>query len=136
VFTIFTHVSLLVFLFFNVQAAIDLDQQMIETQLALGTPDARAAALAVYQQGAHSKSFAEISLNSGVASTVSEGAVCVGTSANGDEVRGTVMEEAAAGATTIKVQYGTSIVQDSYVNCQVGGSPEPNTEGCKLNDDF
>ena len=104
---------------------------MIENNLAAGTDDGRQAALAVYQKGAHSKSYAHVTLDTALVSDVSGGVTVVGKNANGDEIRGKVMSSAAAGETKLMVQYDTTIFQASYVGCQVGGSPEPVTDGCK-----
>ena len=104
---------------------------MLEAQLAAGTDDGRAAALAVYQKGAHSKSYAQVTLATALTSDITEGVAVVGKNANGDEISGTTMSSASAGSTELKIQYDTSSVQASYVTCQVGGSPSPVTDGCK-----
>lgn len=104
---------------------------MMEAQLAAGTDDGRQAALAVYQRGAHSKSWAQVTLDTALASDVNSGVVVVGKNANGDEINGKTMGSSAAGSTELKVQYDTSSIQASYVTCQVGGSPSPVTDGCK-----
>ena len=108
-----------------------MDQQAIENQLALGTSEGRQNALKVYTNGAYSKSFAVLTLDAALANEVGADVEVIGKTAGGDEVRGTVMETASAGATTLRVQYATTSVQDSYVGCQVGGNPDPKTDGCK-----
>ena len=87
--------------------------------------------MAVYQKGAHSKSFAEVTLDTALSSAVTKGVAVVGKNANGDEIAGSVYADAAAGDSVLKVQYDTSSVQATYVGCQVGGSPTPVTDGCK-----
>lgn len=104
---------------------------MMEANLAAGTDDGRQAALAVYQKGAHSKSYAHVTLDTALTSAVSKGVAVVGKTANGDDVSGQVLKDAAAGDTELKVQYDTTTVQESYVTCQVGGSSAPVTDGCE-----
>ena len=105
----------------------------MEEQLALATTDSYAQAQAIYEEGAHSKSFAEVTLTDTLPGAIEKGTGFVGTNANGDEVRGVAMEAAPTGATTLKVQYAVSDMQASYVNCQVGAlGDDGNTEGCKF----
>jgi hypothetical protein len=62
---------------------------------------------------------------------VKAGTVVTGSSLDGsDEVVGTIYEDYAIGASSIKVLYGVIDIQSKYVNCQVGAHPEPNTVGC------
>lgn len=114
------------------QAAIDLDQQAIEAQLAAGTDEGKANARSIYTQGAFSKSYAEIVLDTPLANTLSKGVEVVGASADGTEIRGAVLDEAVSGDKIVRVQYSTSGVQESYVGCQVGGNPDPVLDGCKF----
>lgn len=111
-------------------AAIDLDQQAIEGQLAAGTEEGMANALRIYTEGAFSKSYAEITLDTPLTSTLPKGTEVVGTNTNNDEIRGTILDEAEASDKIIRVQYATTGVQESYVGCQVGGNPEPVFDGC------
>lgn len=126
------------FFFFSVfssshQAAIDLDQAVLEEQLALGTDQGRQAALGVYTKGAHSKSYAEVTLSTPLTGTVQKGVEAIGVDTKGNEVRGNVYADTASGSSTLKIQYATTSVQETYVNCQVGANPTPNTDGCKCN---
>ena len=114
------------------QAAIDLDQQAIEGELAAGTDEGMANALKIYTQGAFSKSYAEVTLDDPLANSLPQGTEVIGTSTNGDEVRGSVLDEAESGDRIVRVQYDTTSVQASYVGCQVGGNPNPVFDRCKL----
>ncbi|KAG7346339.1 low iron-inducible periplasmic protein [Nitzschia inconspicua] len=110
--------------------ALDLDQQMMEQQLALGTDQSFATAKNIYTNGAHSKSVASVTLNSGLLNAIPAKTPVSGRSASGQEVVGTTLEDYPAGATTIEIQYNTISIQAQYVGCQVGGSPTPNLQGC------
>jgi hypothetical protein len=103
---------------------------MMEEQLALGTDQSFETAKSIYSEGAHSKSIASITLNSGLLDPVPAKTPVSGKSTSGVEVVGTTYEDYEAGATNIIVQYDTITVQSNYVGCQVGASPTPNTEGC------
>jgi hypothetical protein len=104
----------------------------MEEQLALGTTDSYILAQKIYEEGAYSKSYAEVTLSTELSGAVQEDAEAVGKDASGGEVRGRAMESATKGATTLQIQYATTDIQASYVNCQVGALEElGNTEGCK-----
>lgn len=104
----------------------------MEAQLALGTTDSYILAQKVYEEGAYSKSYAEVTLSTGLSGAIQEGIEIIGESADGGEVRGKVLESAETGATKIRIQYATTDIQASYVNCQVGALEElGNIEGCK-----
>lgn len=111
-------------------AAIDLDQQAIESQLATGTEEGFAAALRIYQEGAFSKSYAEVKLDTALTMDLPAGTEIVGSNSNDDEIRGTLLDEAEAGDVMVRVQYSTTGVQASYVTCQVGANPDPVFDGC------
>jgi len=110
--------------------AIDLDQDAMQTQLALGNDDGFAAALRIYTEGAHSKSVAVVTLSAPLAIDVAKGTSFMGVDADGNQVAGKAYENNAAGATEVKVQYKTTDSQKDYVGCQVGASVYPNTERC------
>ncbi|KAG7343103.1 low iron-inducible periplasmic protein [Nitzschia inconspicua] len=110
--------------------AIDLDQQAIEIQLAMGTTESFNAASKIYTDGAFSKSVAKVQLASPLTSSVAEGDQITGLNADGAEVVGTAYASYSTGADVIEIQYRTLDLQSSYVGCQVGANPNPNTVGC------
>jgi len=110
--------------------AIDLDQEAMEQQLAFGNVDSYAAARKIYEEGAYSKSVAEVTLASGLPNNVEKGTIIFGASVDGNQVAGKAYEDNAAGSTRLIVQYQTSDSQKNYVNCQVGASTSPNLDGC------
>ncbi|CAJ1948943.1 unnamed protein product [Cylindrotheca closterium] len=111
--------------------AIDLDQQAIEFELAKATDDSFALAKRIYNQGAHSKSYADITLSSGLTTSVNKGKAMIGKDSQGRDVAGVAFETYQAGTTAIRFEYGTSDIQTSYVNCQVGALGEAgNLDGC------
>jgi hypothetical protein len=110
------------------QASIDLDQQEIENLIAEGN---YSEAQNVYEQGAHSKSIAVLTLSTDLRKAVPEGTKIEGRNMKSRAVSGKAYKDYEAGATIIEVQYDTSGIQASYVGCQVGGSSEPVLDGCK-----
>ena len=86
----------------------------------------------VYENGSHSKSFATLGLLTALESFTPQGTAVTGTSVDGQPVSGKVYADAQQGAMQLQVQYATKDAQDSYVRCQVGGSSEAVTDGCKL----
>lgn len=115
----------------HAQAAIDLDQKTIESELAKKTEQGQENALKVYAEGAFSQSYAEITLSNGVGLDVAKDTEVYGRSAGGKMVRGKIMNLVQTGEPVIEVQYHASPVQTSWTDCHVGGNPEPNTNGCK-----
>jgi len=115
--------------------AIDLDQKAMESQLALKTDASFQNARRIYEEGAFSKSYAQITLTSpGLATSIAKGAAIMGKNAAGNEVAGKAYTSYAAGDLVLKVQYQTGDVQSSYVECQVGGLlvENSNTDGCLI----
>lgn len=112
--------------------AIDLDQKAIETQLALKTDSSFTNARKIYEEGGYSKSYAQITLTSGLTSSIAKGADIMGVNGDGNEVAGKAYTSYAEGAQVIRFQYKTGDVQSSYVGCQVGGllAENSNTAGC------
>merc|ERR1711933_656645 len=108
----------------------DLDQEAMEQQLSLANEDAYKAALKIYEEGAYSKSVAEVTLTAPLPIDVEKGTSIMGVGSDGNQVAGKAYEDNAAGATSIIIQYKTSDAQKNYVNCQVGASTTPNFEGC------
>jgi hypothetical protein len=109
---------------------MDLDQEMMEEQLALATDDSFAAALRLYSEGAFSKSVAKVTLSSAIGDSIEKGTMIEGENADGEQVIGKAYADYASGATEIMIQYQTSDNQATYVECQVGASVSPNTKGC------
>lgn len=106
-----------------------MDQQEIEVLIANGE---YGAAKNVYEQGAHSKSYAVLTLTSALSTGVPKGTLIEGTSVDGNAISGKAYSDHEAGAMTLEVQYSTSDIQASYVGCQVGGSSDPVLGGCKF----
>ena len=111
------------------QAGIAGDQAVIEKLCGLGTTAGLDQSLAVYEQGGHSKSFAEITITGGLQTTVLKG-----TNMEQGSISGKALEDTPSGSPTIKMQYSTSDSVLEYVNCKVGGLPDDETvtAGCKL----
>ena len=108
--------------------AIDLDQAALETQLALKTEASFANARKIYNEGGHSKSYAEVMLASALASAVMKDDPITGKNAEGNEVIGKAYEAYAPGVSVIKVLYPTTDTQAS--ECQVGGLVNTTMSGC------
>jgi hypothetical protein len=110
---------------------MDLDQSLIESELAKSTNQAFNTAKAIFQEGAYSKSIATLTLSTALKQSVKADTHVTGLSLDStNEVAGRIYEDYSSGATIIKVQYHVIDVQSKYVNCQVGAHPEPNTVGC------
>ncbi|KAL7545242.1 hypothetical protein ACHAWF_008593 [Thalassiosira exigua] len=112
--------------------AIDLDQRAIEVQLAVGTDESFSVARKIYEEGGHSKSYAQISLTTPLTADLKEGVVIYGKNADDNEVAGKAYKDYDSGSDVIRVQYSTTDLQESYVGCQVGGllSDDHNLKGC------
>ncbi|CAB9501129.1 expressed unknown protein [Seminavis robusta] len=107
-------------------AALDLDQQLM-TWL-LEAQNLTQASL-VYQKGAHSKSYAAITLQQ-TTGKINKNTAFVGTSIGGEPVTLYAYSDFEAGATELKLRYATSDIQSEYSFCQVGKNPEPVLHGC------
>jgi len=110
--------------------AIDLDQAAMEELLALGTSDSFDNALAIYTQGAYSKSVADVTFAQPIGTDISKGDAIVGTDKDGNQVIGKAYADYTSAATSMLIQYKTSDNQSTYVTCQVGASQNPNMDGC------
>jgi hypothetical protein len=111
--------------------AIDLDQKALETEVGRGTNESFQNALRIYTEGGHSKSYAQITLTPPLSADVAKGTSIMGKNEEGIEVAGKSYQDYTSGDQVIKVQYSTSDIQSSYVECQVGALVvDPNTEGC------
>lgn len=114
--------------------AIDLDQAAIESQLLLKTPESFENARRIYNEGGNSKSYAEVTLTTPLGTSISQGDSIMGKNTDGNEVSGKAYEDYVEGTVKIKVQYTTSDLQSSYMECQVGGLVETNLKGCFAGD--
>jgi hypothetical protein len=110
--------------------AIDLDQLAIEDQLALATDESYEAARRIYNEGGNSKSYASIKLATPLTLDVAKSDSITGSTDDGTQVSLKAYEDYPTGTSNINVLYETTDMQDSYVNCQVGGLVETNLEGC------
>jgi hypothetical protein len=91
------------------------------------------AAFVVYDRGAFSDPIAELKLGVPLSNPLSEGDKVLGYSMGGvNAVNGYAIDNFPKGSTAIEVAYEISPIQANYVGCQVGGNPNPKTEGCKL----
>jgi hypothetical protein len=99
-------------------------------ELAKFTTDAFTAAQGIYTGGGNSKSVANLDITNGLDGAVTEGDKYTGMSSSGDPVYGTAYGNFDSGASTFIFRYDTTELQDSYLNCQVGGLVVSNTEGC------
>ena len=111
------------------QAAIDLDQAEMELLLAEGN---FGAAQSLYENGANSKSVANLALSSPLPTTIPGGTTVTGVTTAGSTpvVSGKVFTDASAGSTSLQVQYTTSDSPSNHVGCRVGASSTPVTDGC------
>lgn len=116
--------------------AIDLDQQAIEVQVALGTAESFTAAKNIYEQGAFSQSIALLTIAAPLPVEVKKGTVLTAVAQNGVLTKGYALEDHAVGDTVVKFEYAANEIQANYVNCQVGGLPFPeqNRDGCLKNE--
>jgi len=110
--------------------AIDRDQAAIEVELAKKTNDSFQAAQQIYNQGGNSKSYATVTLSAPLAAQVPRFDIILGKSEDDREVGGKALFSFQPGETELRIQYATTDVQASYVNCQVGALVDTNTEGC------
>lgn len=121
------------YLFYKIrQNAIDLDQKVIEEQIALQTESSFVRARAVYENGGHSKSYARLKITSG-SPIESDGTLFSGSDSNGFEITGEVFASDKSPSDELWLEYSTTDKQDTYVRCQVGAlilTGDANTEGC------
>eukprot|EP00560_Eucampia_antarctica_P008856 CAMPEP_0197822788 /NCGR_PEP_ID=MMETSP1437-20131217/52_1 /TAXON_ID=49252 ORGANISM="Eucampia antarctica, Strain CCMP1452" /NCGR_SAMPLE_ID=MMETSP1437 /ASSEMBLY_ACC=CAM_ASM_001096 /LENGTH=282 /DNA_ID=CAMNT_0043421589 /DNA_START=111 /DNA_END=955 /DNA_ORIENTATION=- len=112
--------------------AIDLDQNEMMLLISDKTEDSFRAALKVFQEGGHSKSYAEVTVP-GLTTSISK-KTALSVSFNGTTIKGKAYADYAGGTAggIVKFQYATGDIQESYVDCQVGGLPidKQNYVGC------
>lgn len=112
--------------------SIDLDQAALEGQLSVATDDAYLNAKAIYEEGAHTKSYAEVTLDSPLSAALAKGTAVKGEAEDGSRVEGKLMSDASEGSMTVKILYATSDILPN-VRCTVGALSRfdgENTEGC------
>jgi hypothetical protein len=86
------------------------------------------AAKRVYEVGAFSRSYAELSLGfEGLPGDIDGHTTVTGLSESGVAITGISLDNSKLGAKTIRVEYNNL---DNPVPCYVGGHPEPDTDGC------
>ena len=102
----------------------------MEAQISLKTPESFENARRIYNEGGNSKSYAMINLGEPLKTGIKKGDLITGKNAEGTEVAGKAYADYDMGVSTIKVQYMTTDLQDSYVQCQVGALLETNMKGC------
>jgi len=102
----------------------------MEDQLLIGSEDSFAKARRIYEEGGYSKSVAQVRLTSPLSFGIDKDTLVKGSSASGVPVYGTLADTYSRGDSQMEIQYKTTDQQKSYVNCQVGGLPKPNLEGC------
>jgi hypothetical protein len=92
------------------------------------------AARYLYEDGGHSKPFAELTLKTALTKQVKQDTAVTGLDVSNMEVKGKFLETYPAGATVVHVQYHESEIQASYSNCQVGALTyisKANRRGCE-----
>lgn len=102
--------------------AIDLDQEAIEKQLGFSTEASFQIAQDIYEQGAHSKAYAVLNLDSGLTAPVAKGGTIKGYSVSDSSIETTAYSAADVGSTTLKVKYQT-FDTGRHNECSVGALP-------------
>lgn len=88
----------------------------------------------IYKDGAYSKNYAELKLLKPLDKDIPIDTKVHGASHSGGNTKGRTIAAAAAGDTTLQVQYHISSIQDEYVECQVGAlwrTHHANLDGCE-----
>ena len=109
-------------------AALDLDQRSLIARLALASKKGLLQARDIYTKGGHSHPQAILLLESGPGAKIPSGTSVTGETETGAKVKAVTVHHVEAGDTSMTVQY---LVDFMAAPCQVGGSPAPDTSGCK-----
>lgn len=109
-------------------ANLDLDQRSLIARLALASKKGLLQAHDIYSKGGHSHPQAILLLESGPDAKIPSGTTVEGRTETGAKVKAVTVHHVEAGDTSVTVQY---LVDEMTAPCQVGGSPTPNTSGCK-----
>lgn len=102
--------------------------------MARGTAESFEAARAIYNEGGHSKSYAQVSLTTPLSKSIQKGDSIMGRNSDGVEVQGKAYADYPSGTQIINVLYDTTDLQESYMNCQVGALVETNMVDCFANE--
>jgi hypothetical protein len=91
------------------------------------------AAKKVYEEGGNSKSVALLTLATGLTTSVAKNTAVTGVGKVVTSVVGKAYDDFEAGATSFQAQYESTDVQETYMECRVGGLPSEFqvTDGCK-----
>ena len=109
-------------------ANLDLDQRSLIARLALASKKGLLQAHDIYSKGGHSQPQAILLLETGPDAKVPKGTTVEGHTETGAKVKAVTVHHVEAGDTSVTVQY---FVDEMTAPCQVGGSPTPDTSGCK-----
>ena len=102
----------------------------ILAQLSSYTDEGMEAARKIYEEGGHSKSYAEVTLSSATTADIAKDEAITGVDEAGSAVTGKAYADYPAGTTTLWVLYTVPDVQADNVLCKVGGLAEPILDGC------
>jgi hypothetical protein len=116
-------------------AAIDLDQQTIDSLLRQAHEEHVKSAKEIYTKGGYSMIIAKLKVTSdppGV--SIPAGSIVEGESKDGYQVDATLIHDFSYDTKEVFVEYVPSSIQEKYMRCQVGGLvtiDEQNKDGCK-----
>ena len=116
--------------FLLLQSEIDLDIELIGNLLRDPSSDHSIAALKVYEEGAFSWPYADLTIKDGLPIDLDKGAAVSGISALDEEIHGKVLHHVKAGSTLVSVQYVLSDSHGAGHQCHSGANPSPNLKGC------
>lgn len=105
-------------------ALIDLDQRLLQSLLQQRN---FSQASRVYNEGAHSKSYASVILQESTGK-INANTAFVGTTIHGEPITLYATDDTPAGETHIHLRYKTSKEHELY--CHVGSNPAPVLDGC------
>lgn len=107
------------------QAQIDLDVDLLSKLLSEAKLE---EAKRLYQQGAFSRSYAELELGfGGLPGDIHGHSTVTGKTDGGEVINGVIMDHGIMGAKTVRIAYDNL---DNPAPCYVGGHPEPVFDGC------
>jgi hypothetical protein len=100
----------------------------METQITRLINDGFVNGKRIYVNGGNSNSFAVLTLTTPLTTAIAAGTAVTGLNGAGGAVSGVTLDNAASGASTLRVVYN---VGSSILPCAVGGLTSTNTTGCK-----